>query len=258
MVGFLSRYSGMQVLSNGAGPAGRGTARRAGPVHHVAHRSTRPVEDCCAHADRRVAAERQRIAGALHDDVSSLLFAAAVAAAQAQTQAGTDTAALTAALARVGEQVLLASDRLRDVLHSCTPVEPVQGVPVAVQRDLDEFGSRTGTDTHLVVRGRVRALPPGVERAALNCLRQALFNVERHARAGTVVVTVEYAPETVTLVVQDDGRGLPVGFEPRAVPDDGRHWGYASMARQVERCGGGVDLADVEDGGTRLRVSLPG
>lgn len=91
----------------------------------------------------------------------------------------------------------------------------------------------------------------------LNCLRQALFNVERHAGAGVVIVTLDYAPDELTLVVQDDGLGLPVGFERRAVPAAGQHWGFASMARQVEQRGGEVEIADGEDGGTRLRVRLP-
>lgn len=233
--------------------AAAGTVVRRRTVHRpVWTHVTRPHEG----ADLRVAAERQRIAGALHDDVGSLLFA--IGAGVQRAGYTDDVDELRAALARVGDQVVEASDRLREVLRSCTPVETAEGVPVAAQRDLDDLTERSGIPTHLIVRGRARPLEPSVERAALNCLRQALFNIERHAGAGAVIVTVSYSTDELTLVVQDDGRGLPDGFEPRVVPEAGHHWGFASMARQVQQRGGELELTDVEDGGTRLRVRLPG
>jgi signal transduction histidine kinase len=252
----------MGVVSNGTRPETDVVVghRRSGPAHRIAWRhTTRPtVEQAVDQADLRVAAERQRIAGALHDDVSSVLFAVAAGVQRAQTLHAGDAAALQAALARVGEQVLDASDRLRAVLRSCTPVDAGEGVPVSAQRDLDEFAERSGASAHLVVRGRPRALDPGSERAALNCLRQALFNIERHAGAGTVIATLDYSPDGLVLVVQDDGCGVPSGFEPRVVPAAGHHWGFASMARQVEQRGGRLEISAVEEGGTRLKVRLPG
>jgi signal transduction histidine kinase len=222
------------------------------------HRLVRPQPTTeSALVARCVAAERQRIAGALHDDVSSLLFAIVAGVQRAELVAADDMDELRRTVSRVGEQVLEASDRLRTILRSCTPVDAAEGVPAAVQRDLDDLEARSDVHGHLVVRGRVRGVCPTVERVVLNCLRQALFNIERHACAATVVVTLDYRPEELVLVVQDDGRGLPVGYEPRSVPEGGRHWGFTSMARQVEQRGGEPELAEVEEGGTRLRVRLP-
>jgi signal transduction histidine kinase len=257
----------MGQLSNGAGPEvdaiGGGVAvapghrRSARTAHRIAWRHGIRTEPAVDHAELRVAAERQRIAGALHDDVSSALFAIAVGVQRAQALRTDDVDELRRTLARIGDQVLDASDRLREVLRSCTPTEPTEAVPVAAQRDLDDLTERSGIGAHLVVRGRPRALPSPTERATLNCLRQALFNIERHAAARTVIVTLDYGPDEIVLIVQDDGRGLPDGFEPRVVPEAGQHWGFASMARQVEQRGGELDLRDVEEGGTRLRVRLP-
>ncbi|MGQ0575080.1 MAG: sensor histidine kinase [Pseudonocardia sp.] len=255
----------MGAPSNGAITArgitvGNAPGHRTGRAAHRiswrhSHRSTdRAHEPSIA---RHVAAERQRIAGRLHDEVSSLLFAVAAGVQRAQVVAGADVDELRATLARVGEQVLAASDRMRDVLRDCTPEAPGDGVPAAVQRDLDDLNERSGVQAHLVIRGPVRSIPGAVERVALNCLRQALFNIERHASAGTVVVAVQYLPEELVLVVQDDGCGLPPGYEPRVVPADGHHWGFASMARQVQQRGGEVELSGSDDGGARLRVRLP-
>ncbi|WP_037068960.1 sensor histidine kinase [Pseudonocardia acaciae] len=221
------------------------------------------------HVDLKVSAERQRIAGALHDDVSQLLFAMAARARRAHDLHPDDPAELREALRLIAEQLQEAQQRVRGVISACGPTSASDTVPTAAQRDLDDFTDRTGVSADLLVRGRPVHLAPPVERVALSCLRQALFNIERHAHAGLVVVTLDYQPDRLAMIVQDDGRGLPDGFEPRAVPADGHHWGFTSMAEQVERLGGSVllrrapdsdvdsDMAGDMAGGTQLRVELP-
>jgi signal transduction histidine kinase len=209
----------------------------------------------------KIAAERQRIALTLHDDVAPLLFAMATRIGRALGEApeppdGTDADPLRATLRLLDQELRTAQDRLRAVIRAGEPVEPAEAVPAATQRDVEAFTERTGVPAHLIVRGAPARLPAGVERVALHSLRQALVNVERHAEATVVVVTLEYRREHLCLVVQDDGRGLPAGYEPRAVPLNG-HWGFTSMAEQVERLGGSVQLRRVPEGGTLLRVELP-
>lgn len=205
----------------------------------------------------RVTAERQRIASALHDEVSQLLFAMSARARRAYELHFDDLGGLRDTVAALSEQLQEAQDRLRGVIRDCGPTAAEDGVPATTQRNLDDFADRTGVTAHLMVHGLPEHLPPSVERVALNCLRQALFNIERHAEAGLVIVTLDYRPDLLRLVVQDDGRGLPTGFEPRAVPSDGHHWGFTSMAEQVELLGGSVQLRRVDEGGTQLRVQLP-
>ena len=209
------------------------------------------------HTALRVAAERQRIAGALHDEVSQLLFAMSARARRAYELHFDDLGELRNTLAALGDQLQEAQDRLRGVIRDCGPAAAEDGVPATTQRNLDDFSDRTGVTAHLMVHGLPDHLPPSVERVALNCLRQALFNIERHAEASLVIVTLDYRVDLLRLVVQDDGRGLPDGFEPRAVPSGGHHWGFTSMAEQVELLGGTVRLRRVDEGGTQLRVQLP-
>lgn len=208
-------------------------------------------------ASRRVSAERQRLASALHDHVSPLLFAMAARARRAAERPEASPDELREALRALTEELEEAQCRLRGVITEAGPASPVETVPTATQRDLDDFTERTGAGTHLLLQGHPEHLPPAMERVALSCLRQALFNIERHAKASLVVVTLDYQPHLFTLVVQDDGRGLPEGFEPRVVPANGHHWGFTSMAEKVERIGGSVVLRPLDEGGTQLRVTLP-
>ncbi|TCK26818.1 sensor histidine kinase [Pseudonocardia endophytica] len=205
---------------------------------------------------RRVDAERQTLAGALHDEIGPLLFAIAASTQRAQALYREDVGELCRTVDDVANRVHAASDRLRELLAAAAPVDADDAVPTAVERDVADFRRRTGLCAHLVVRGRARRLDARVERTVLNCLRQALFNIERHADADQVVVTLDFAPEEISLVVLDDGRG-PEEFEALAgVPSGARRWGFASMSRQAEQNGGSVGLRR-EDGGTALRLRLP-
>jgi signal transduction histidine kinase len=207
----------------------------------------------------RVGAERQRIALALHDEVGPLLFAMSsrVRRALAEDTGAPEAEELRSALRTLAAELMVTQDRLRSVIRGSAPTDPAEAFIAATQRETESFSERTGVPAHLVVRGKATQLPAAVERVALTCLRQALVNVERHARASVVVVTLDHIPDRLDLVVQDDGRGLPAGYEPPAVPVDGRHWGTTSMAEQAERLGGSVLLRKVEEGGTQLRVELP-
>lgn len=206
---------------------------------------------------RQVHAERQRLAGALHDDVGGTLFALGAAARKAGALAAASAPELRRIVEQIEQHTRMASRALRGVLSDLAPDAPGERLPVAAQRDLDDFAERHGIPAYLLVQGTPAPLPAPVETALLACLRQALFNVGRHAEAGLVMVTVDYGPGWVTLAVQDDGQGPPEGFSPQAVPDGGRHWGLASALRQVGQLGGTVSLVPEETGGTVLRVRVP-
>jgi signal transduction histidine kinase len=84
-----------------------------------------------------------------------------------------------------------------------------------------------------------------------------LHNVEKHAGASTTILTLHYDEAAVEVVVQDDGRGLPVDFRVQSTPRSGRAWGLTSLQQRVEQLGGGLLLVSNEDGGATLRARIP-
>ena len=69
--------------------------------------------------------------------------------------------------------------------------------------------------------------------------------------------TLHFGLSEVSLVIQDDGCGLPEGFELEVVPRGDHHWGLASILRQAQRQGGDLEVRPGEDGGTTVRITLP-
>ncbi|HXV93382.1 MAG TPA: ATP-binding protein, partial [Pseudonocardia sp.] len=89
------------------------------------------------------------------------------------------------------------------------------------------------------------------------------LNVEKHADAGTVVVSLGSFDGGVQVAVADDGvpRAGQVAPDGRASGDgdaDGTGLGLRMLVEKAARLGGRVSLVNDEDGGTTLRVVLPG
>ena len=203
---------------------------------------------------QRVDAERQRIASDLHDDVGQLLFSICVAA-QRLRSGGDEN--LSAVAERIEIQAQEATQRMRQAFKVMGPSSSCEAASVAIQREIDDLQARSSLTAHFVVRGPVRTLPASAEAALVGAARQAFFNVERHAQATLVVATLHFDESEVSLVVQDDGIGLPEDFELGAIPRGEHNWGLASILRHAQCQGGELEVRSGEDGGTTIRITLP-
>ena len=82
-------------------------------------------------------------------------------------------------------------------------------------------------------------------------VHNALTNAFRHSDAGRVDVVLDFKVDGIRLTVEDDGVGLPQGYE-----DHGR--GFAGMKTEAERIGGQlVVLSNGPGGGTSVSCVVP-
>ena len=98
--------------------------------------------------------------------------------------------------------------------------------PTAGLDRLDDLVTRTtaaGVGVTLEVHGERRPLPASIDLAAFRIVQEALTNIVRHAGAGAANVELTYAPDQLTVQVDDDGHG------PGA--SGGRRRGAAPTAR---------------------------
>lgn len=96
------------------------------------------------------------------------------------------------------------------------------------------------------------ALPPVTQTQVLHIVREALTNVQRHARARRARVYVECSGEMARFTVEDDG----CSFDPDAAIGD-HHWGLIIMRPHAERSGGQLLIDSASGAGTKLRLRLP-
>jgi len=82
-----------------------------------------------------------------------------------------------------------------------------------------------------------------------------LVNVDRHARASGVVVTLTQLGESVRLAIRDDG----VGLDQRQAADwrSAAHFGMRTMARAVEEVGGRFQVSTLAPRGLLAEAVVP-
>ncbi len=193
--------------------------------------------------------ERGRLAAALHDSVGALLFAIGVGV-EDLADAARDTRELRDRLDRLRRQAADASSALRESLRTLRASPSALALGVALRADCTAFSDRTGLPAELVILDEVPpGLPPSRSEALVAAAREALLNVEKHARASAVVVTVGQTGSSITVAVHDDGTGLGPHHQPGL--------GLTSAADALARLGGSLTVESDADGGTTWRARLP-
>lgn len=206
-------------------------------------------------AERAAAEERARIARELHDvishDVSLIVLRASV---ERRVHEGDDaTAQALASIESTGREALTELRRMLGVLRRHggeAPLEPQPGM--AQLPDLVEQTRAAGQPVDLVVHGDPVAVPPGLDIAAYRIVQEALTNVTKHAVGAPVTATVRYGRGSLDIEVVNGAAGT----ERDPAPARGGH-GLAGMRERVALFGGSLEASPDDDGGFRLRASLP-
>lgn len=208
-----------------------------------------------------VAAERERLAGEIHDTLAQGFISIVTLLQAAQAEFDTDA---PAARRHVELAVASAKENLQEARHLVAASAPgalaAHSLAEAVARQVRRFADETGVDAAHGTSGPPRRLPAEQEVVALRAAQELLANVARHAGARTVSVRLDFRdPAAVTLTVSDDGSG----FDPASATGSttgsttGGGYGLAMLRSRVERLGGELGIVSSPAEGTQVSVLLP-
>lgn len=192
-------------------------------------------------------AERRRIAAELHDGVNQILasikFRLSHLRGRVDGEAGEVVELGTELLERAVNEVRRISKNLR-------PSELDDfGLIAAMEELAKDFRNRVGVLVEFKRGPLPRRLPPQIELAIYRIFQQALANVEQHAQAKCVAVTLSVDAKFATLNVIDDG----VGFvSKKARTEKDRGLGIINMRERAEATGGVFDIRSVPGKGTEI------
>jgi signal transduction histidine kinase len=196
--------------------------------------------------------ERRRIAGDLHDGPVQDLVGLSMRLSAAAEE--TDAADARGALAEAAAAARASIRTMRSAIVGVYPPNLRQaGLGPAVS-DLTARLQQEGVEIVLDVRP-AGGFDPETDELLYRSCQEALRNVERHARAGRVEVSVRREDGRAVLEVADDGRGLAP--EEPATEDGEAHLGLQILRELVGDAGGTLTLEPRAGGGTVLRVELP-
>ncbi|HEV7652495.1 MAG TPA: GAF domain-containing protein [Actinophytocola sp.] len=195
-----------------------------------------------------VLADRDRIAGDLHDHVIQRLFAAGMS-----LQGIVRRIADPSARGRVSRVVSQLDETVREIRTSIFDLHTVHEADLGSlrRRMLDvvaESSAGTGISPSVRISGAVDTLvAETLAEHALAALREGISNAVRHAKATSITVTVEAGADLV-IDVADDGVGLPA---------DVARSGLHNLERRATMSGGSCVIASRPAGGTRLTWRAP-
>jgi len=125
------------------------------------------------------------------------------------------------------------------------------GLVQAIEHRLEVVERRAGVDVTMTTSGDLD-LPEEVEDALYRIAQEALNNALKHAQATAVSVTIQAEPDTITLEVQDNGRGFETALAERL-----GGLGLVSMRERVQKLGGQFAIHSTPGQGTTICVQIP-
>lgn len=107
----------------------------------------------------------------------------------------------------------------------------------------------------IAVQGRSRRLEPYLRDELYRIGRECLLNAYRHSGARAIVVELHWLPESLTMLIRDDGCGIDA-----ATLHSGKegHWGIPGMRERAGRIGARLILRSAPGEGTAVELHMPG
>lgn len=198
--------------------------------------------------------ERSAIARELHDSLAQSLSYTKIQLTRlsALLEAGGNPQAAQAVLDELREGVSSAYRQLRELLTTFRMKVGGASFDAALREVIADFERRSA------MTARVEGELAGLEVSAnaqihvLQIVREALTNVEKHARARSVSIELQRGADgSFAVAIEDDGIGIATETSPA------QHFGLDIMRDRAGLLGGSIGIGRGGGGGTRVSLHVP-
>jgi signal transduction histidine kinase len=212
--------------------------------------SQRVARDALRRAVAAQELERRRLARELHDETGQALTSMLLGLAEVEAAASPEQAREAVA----GLRRLVVST-LQDVRRLAVELRPKALDDFGLLPALKRLGQTVSEGSRLDVQVEARLggerLPAEAETAVYRIVQEALTNVVKHAEARHVSVLLTRKNESVSVMIEDDGKG----FDPGSTRSDGL--GLLGMEERVALLDGSLAVESSPGAGTTLVLELP-
>jgi len=208
-------------------------------------------EQALATEQLATARERNRLARDLHDTLAHALAGLVVQLQAIETLLKGEPEEARSELVKARR---IAQEGLQETRHAIQDlrVNPIEdlGLSRALERAALDFGDRAGVQVDLQIGDPQAAISNEVAAQLLFIAKEALNNIERHADARRVEVTLARNNGQVVLKVRDDGRG----FDESQVDDE--RFGLQGMYERAEMIGAQLSVESKVGQGTTVQLTM--
>ncbi|GAB3475959.1 sensor histidine kinase [Nocardiopsis coralliicola] len=217
------------------------------------------------HAEMTAAAaeERNRLAREMHDSVAKTLRGASMAAQALPLWMEKDRERATSIASQIVEAADTASQQARELIQNLRDADDRFRGPLheVITRELAAWSAASGHRTELAIDPNWRADPSAETRhETITAFCEALVNVDRHARATRVDVSLRIIGGRAAIAIEDDGRGFsrPTDEILSTERAGNGHFGLLGMSERMENVGGSVGFSAGAECGAVVTIVLPG
>jgi len=155
----------------------------------------------------------------------------------------------------------LAQAQIRDLrtfLHSMRPVDIDGGnLVVTLRRTAESFQKESGIPVAFASTSTPVGLPPEVTTEVLQMLREALHNVQKHAAATRVAVSLEKSDRGLEISVDDNGHGFNFAGAYSLEELELLRLGPASLKRRARGLNADMQLESRPGRGAGIKFRIP-
>jgi len=191
--------------------------------------------------ERQVHAIKERFAADLHDELGAKVLSIGILSELAKQEKDEP-----AELEDILEKIRTSTKDLGSAIRHCTNLLEADKLYTNLHADMHRTAIRLMLDYDITTKGQ-EYLPSLDKQTQIDLLlfyKECLVNISRHSGATRFSADLVVSPETITLAVSDNGKGLTSGIPP-------------SLKRRARIIKGTVGSTPAPGGGTCISLNLP-
>jgi len=154
-------------------------------------------------------------------------------------------------------QVRSGLEEIRKIIFNLRPMALDDlGLVPTLRKFTQDFEEKTKIHTVFELIGKETRMPSAMEAAIYRLVQEAFTNALKHASASHVMLEINYQPQHISLVIQDNG----VGFNSDLIEQDATrnaHFGLVGMRERIELIEGRMDIDSNPGRGTKIIIDIP-
>lgn len=154
-------------------------------------------------------------------------------------------------------QVRSGLEEIRKIIFNLRPMALDDlGLVPTLRKFTQDFEEKTKIHTIFELIGKETRMPSAMEAAIYRLVQEAFTNALKHASASHVMLEINYQPQHISLVIQDNG----VGFNSDLIEQDATrnaHFGLVGMRERIELIEGRMDIDSNPGRGTKIIIDIP-
>lgn len=198
--------------------------------------------------------ERKRISRELHDVIAQTLTGINIRLGTLKQSAGLNVKDFGRKITRTQRLVEKSVHLVHRFARELRPaVLDDLGLIPAMHAYLKGFMADTGIRVSLQAFAGIERADSTLRTVLYRVAQEALTNVERHAHASRVTVSIAQLPQGLCMKITDDGRS----FDVERALQGGKRLGLLGMRERLEMVGGSFSITSSRGKGTTIEARLP-